>query len=50
MENLECNPYNWEINFEVLNNEGRRLLFPKLKETIAKLPIIQMYKIKFSVG
>ena len=54
MERLELSPYNWEINFESLNNEGRRLLFPRLKEffedTIAKLPIIQMYKIQFNVN
>lgn len=36
MERLELNSYNWEIDFETSNNEGRRLLFLRLKEFFEK--------------
>lgn len=36
MERLELNSYNWEIDFETSNNEGRRLLFLRLKEFFVK--------------
>lgn len=49
MERLERTPHNWRINFEQLTNEGRRLLFPRLKEFfkehIDTIPIINKYKL-----
>ena len=54
MEQLERNPHRWTINFEELNNKGRKQLFPRLKEFFEELmentPIIEMYKIQFKVN
>ena len=54
MENLERTPTNWEIDFERLNNNGKKKLFPLLlnffNENIATLPIIEKYKIQYKVN
>ena len=54
MEKLTSDPHNWTINFEELNDNGRMLLFPQLKnffETfIAELPITGKYKVIFKVN
>ena len=54
MENLERTPTNWEIDFERLNNYGRKKIFPLLlnffNENIATLPIIEKYKIQYKVN
>ena len=53
MENLERTPTNWEIDFERLNNYGKKQLFPLLlnffNENIASLPIIEKYKIQYKI-
>ena len=50
---LEISPLDWYINFEQLTNEGRKLLFPKLKQFLDKLGerinVIEQYKISFNV-
>ena len=52
MKSLYKTPTNWEINFELLNNKGKKLMFPLLKnffqEYIDPLPM-DKYKIEFKV-
>ena len=54
MNSLEMSPFNWEINFEQLTNEGRKLLFPQLKQFfndyIDNIDIISQYKLQFKVN
>ena len=54
MENLERTPTNWEIDFERLNNYGRKKIFPLLlnffNENISTLPIIEKYKLHYKVN
>ena len=54
MEALLSNPTSWYITFDDLNNQGRSLLFQKLKEFfnshIDHLPITKKYRFVFKVG
>ena len=52
-EDLEKTPTEWYINFDVLNDYGKKLLFPILEDAldnkIAKLAMKNQYKFRFSV-
>lgn len=54
MESLESTPNKWLLSFEELNNEGRHLLFPRLKQFfkdfIDPLPATEQYKFAFNVN
>ena len=54
MEMLERTPTHWHIDFESLNNDGRKLLFPRLlsffHEHIDNMSVKENYNIKFRVN
>lgn len=54
MERLERTPTNWYLNFEELNNYGKKKIFPQLleffHEHIDTLPIIEKYKLQYKVN
>ena len=54
MEQLETSPTDWTIDFEQLNQLGRELMFPLLKQFFAEhidsLPITSKYMIRYNVN
>ena len=53
MENLERTPTDWELDFEQLNDYGKKQIFPQLleffRENIDSLPIIEKYKLQYKI-
>ena len=54
VEDLKKTPSDWQIDFDLLNDEGKKLLFPHLKkfmeETVSNYATTNQYKIQFNVG
>ena len=53
MENLERTPTDWELDFEQLNDYGKKQIFPQLleffRDHIDSLPIIEKYKLQYKI-
>ena len=54
MENLDRTPTDWELDFEQLNEYGKKKIFPELleffHEHIDSLPIIDKYKLQYKIN
>ena len=54
MDKCRRTPHDWEINFDILNDRGKELIFDQLKDflqsIIARFPMIEHFKLQYNVG